>query len=511
MYEKFIADNSSNIEVIVHNVYNMYIIENKTMSTVSNELNIPLQVIKNIILNNKMVKSKSASNRSSWDTRRKLYGDNDPLFSEESRRKATDNAKITKYEKYGMGNKPLSDDAIKKREDTWKKKYGDDHPRNTKEAKAKSWNTRREKYGNNDPLHSRDSIDKAIETRRVSQYNFTQEDIAILYNKDKFKEFILNIEYSNRTPQYIESISNFSDTTILTYCKKYDILDLLNKSYRSNGERSLSDFLDSLDIEYLTNTRPISMKGTGNSLEVDILCNNIGIEFNGNYWHSDKFKDPSYHQDKSLLAKSNNIFIYHIFEYEWEDLRKRKIIEAQIKSLLNIYDNRIYARKCEVREITPAVTREFLYNNHIQGNRNSRWKYGLFYNNDLVMVMTFGYDRFIDKSNKVQLLRLCSKLGYSVVGGASKLFKYFISNNSDVNEIVSYCDISKGRGIVYNKLGFVLDKITPCNYNWIKADGNDVLSRYKCQMKNENIIMRERGYNRIFDCGSYKFVWRRTL
>jgi len=55
-------------------------------------------------------------------------------------------------------------------------------------------------------------------------------------------------------------------------------------------------------------------------------------------------------------------------------------------------------------------------------------------------------------------LRFCNKLNYSVVGGASKLFKHFIKNNKPKN-IISYSDNRYFDGSLYEKLGFIKEGI----------------------------------------------------
>ena len=55
---------------------------------------------------------------------------------------------------------------------------------------------------------------------------------------------------------------------------------------------------------------------------------------------------------------------------------------------------KIYARKCEIREITDnKLVREFLDENHIQGFIGSKIRLGLFYENELVSLMMFGKRR----------------------------------------------------------------------------------------------------------------------
>jgi hypothetical protein len=243
----------------------------------------------------------------------------------------------------------------------------------------------------------------------------------------------------------------------------------------------------------------------------------LGIEFNGLYWHSDIYKDKNYHLDKTKLANSKGYRLIHIFEDEW--INKEDIVKSIINNKLNIIDKKIYARNCEIREVKPKESSIFLEKNHIQGKINSFIKLGLYYNNELVSLMTFGKLRKSLGSNSkdgdFEMYRFCNKLNYSIVGGASKLFKYFI-NNFGVNKIVSYSDNRYFDGSLYEKLGFIYNGETKPSY-WYAKNINryhrfkfrkDVLVKDGYDPnKTEKEIMKERGYNRIYDCGNKKWVF----
>ena len=121
--------------------------------------------------------------------------------------------------------------------------------------------------------------------------------------------------------------------------------------------------------------------------------------------------------------------------------------------------------------------------------------------------MTFGKP-YLSKSNKYEweLYRFCNKLNTSVVGGFDKLFKYFIRNYNPKN-ILTYSDFAKGDGHTYEKMGFKKLELTTPNYVWWNNDEQLLLSRYQTQMKDENIIMRDNNYVKIFDCGNNKYIW----
>ena len=204
----------------------------------------------------------------------------------------------------------------------------------------------------------------------------------------------------------------------------------------------------------------------------------------------------------------------HIWEDDW--IYRVDIVKSIILNKLG-RSKKIMARNCIVSEIDNSTSREFLEKNHIQGFVGSKVKLGLFSDGELVSVMTFGSLRTplgnSPKDDEYELLRFCNKLNYTVVGGASKLLSHFVKSNSP-KKIISYSDISRSSGNMYKKLGFVKISDSDPNYYWI-IDGvrkhrfgfrKDILIRGGFDPnKTESEIMNERGYYRIWDCGSSKW------
>ena len=164
------------------------------------------------------------------------------------------------------------------------------------------------------------------------------------------------------------------------------------------------------------------------------------------------------------------------------------------------------------------MTREFLEKNHLQGFVGSKIKLGLFYEGELVSLMTFGSLRkslgYNNSDNSWELLRFSNKIGLTIVGGASKLFSHFIKKYSPEN-VISFCDYSRSTGNLYKKLGFDFSHLSDPNYYYI-VDGlrkhrfnyrKDRLVKNGANSElSESKIMSEIGYNKIYDCGMQKWV-----
>lgn len=277
-------------------------------------------------------------------------------------------------------------------------------------------------------------------------------------------------------------------------------------------EKNILSFIEDLGITCLSNDR--SLLG---DREIDILIpsHKIAIEYNGLYWHSEEHKDNNYHLEKTNRCEQEGYKLIHIFEDEW--VYKQDIVKSRLKNLLGKNENKIYARKCVINSISKNEKKDFLVKNHIQGTVGSSIDLGLYYNDELVSIMTFGKRPILNK-NTYELIRFCNKLNTSVIGSANKLFNFFI-NNYDYDEIVSYADRRWSIGQLYDKLGFEFQHNSIPN--WFVIDGKKRYNRIKYQKHNlikmggdinktATEIMLEMGLTKIFDSGQKVYLYKKN-
>jgi hypothetical protein len=250
--------------------------------------------------------------------------------------------------------------------------------------------------------------------------------------------------------------------------------------------------------------------------EIDIYLpdEKIGFECNGLYWHSEIYRDKKYHVDKLNFFKKNNITIINIWEDDWN--YKQDIIKSRILYKLKKIKNKVFARKCQIKIVSQPETKDFLNKNHIQGYSISKVNIGLYNNQELVYIMTFGsLRRNLGKKslpNQYELIRSCSSININVVGAFSKCIKFFKEKYSP-NKIISYCDLSFNNGETYKSNGFEFVKNTSPNYSWFHKDVGIRINRWNYRKdklvsmghdksKTEVDIMYSIGNYRIWDCGS---------
>lgn len=284
----------------------------------------------------------------------------------------------------------------------------------------------------------------------------------------------------------------------------------------SSGEEEMVNFIkDNYDGEIITNDRKIL-----DGKEIDILLPelSLGIEYDGLIWHSEKYRNKNEMLLKQTFAKEKGIRLIHVFEDEW--IKKKDICKSRILNYLG-KSERIFGRKCSIEEITKEDAKSFLEENHIQGSINSLYNIALFHENKIVSLMTFGNLRvnLNQKSakGKYEMLRFCNKINTTVVGGASKLLKYFIDAYNP-KEIVTYADKRWSDGNLYEKLGFTFIHDTPQNYFYVKKSGGKRINRFNLRKdilikkygcptnKTEKEFCEEIGYYRVYDCGSKKYI-----
>lgn len=383
----------------------------------------------------------------------------------------------TMLARYGIKNAMHNDVFLTKFKETNIKKYGVEFPLQLESAHNKSKITKLKKYG--DEHYNNMEKNKATKLKRYGDENYNNRKLATQTMIDRYGESVFK--------RHIQPI----DTSIETYIKT---------------------LLDKYNISYISGNRTVL-----NGLELDIYIpdKKIAIECNGCYWHSDKYKDKNYHYNKKRLCDELDIQLLTF----WEDQinTKPNIVSSIILSKLGIYEKRIYARDCIIKDISSLDSSIFLNDNHLQGNIHSKIRYGLYYKDELVSIMTFGSSRRCTNSqNKTwELYRYCCKQNTQIVGGASKLFKHFIKTQQPT-EIISFSSNDISNGELYSSLNFeyvsnslsywyVKNNIRYHRYNFTKSKLVEI--GYDSS-KSESQIMKELKYYKIFDSGQSKWIWK---
>ncbi len=414
--------------------------------------------------------------------------------------------KQTTKERYGVENIFQRKDIIKK---SFQEKYGVDHVSQVDGVREKIEKTNQEKYGVKTVLMLNENIDKSYDSRR-----------------DEFISKYSHLNVINHIGEMIEIKCGKCDEVysiyrpLLFYRNKHNIEPCLvcnpKNSQDSYHEKEIVDYIKSLGVDVIENDRELIKP---KEIDIIIPSHKLCIEFNGIYWHNELYVDKEYHLNKTKECESKGYELIHIFQDEW--VNKKDIVKSIIRNRLSLNQQRIYARKCTVQPIKNEHAKRFLNENHIQGNVNASVKLGLYYCNELVSVMTFGKNRKAlgqnHKYGEWEMLRFCNLMNRSVIGGASKLFKYFLKEYY-VEKITSYSDNRFFNGNLYENLGFNFSHTTKPNYFYVINDRRENRFNYRKDVlvsegfdknKTEHQIMLDRGIYRIYDCGNKKWVYEK--
>ena len=401
---------------------------------------------------------------------------------------------------YGCRNPSQSDSIRRKKEETCLLHYGVKHAMQSDTIKTKTKNTLLEKTGYEYPMQNPETLAKNHETH-IKKYGYK----TVLQDPQRRADII----------------NKMNDTIKNKYgCTPVDILN--NSALHGNDSTYNNNFAKLLDNNKINYTREFVI----DTKRYDFLSNKTCIEIDPYATHNSTWGiynengiSKIYHKEKSELAEKNGYTCIHIFD--WDDANK-------VVSML-LPKQKVYARKCDLKSVSKHDCDSFLNAYHIQSScKGQTYAYGIFYKDELIELITFGKPRY-NKKYDYELLRLCTKPGYIVVGGASKLFNHFI-NEINPNSIISYCDRSKFSGDVYKQLGFTkLNSNKPSKHwynpktkehytdNVIRKHGFSQIINHKNAKDDENygttdnsILLKSIGFVEIFDCGQDTWEYKKT-
>lgn len=260
-------------------------------------------------------------------------------------------------------------------------------------------------------------------------------------------------------------------------------------------------------------------------LDIFVPSKNFAIEYNGLVFHS---THPTFaenpirrHKDKTDACKAKGIHLFHLYEDDW--LMRPDVVKHTLKHLLGISENTVYARKTTIKQHKLSEVKDFYNKYHMQGAPyQGSLIYALYDQDEMVACMTFSKpssERGNTESGRYELLRYACK--YSVVGGASKLFKHFVKEHEPTS-VVSYSDDSMFSGKMYEVLGFKeVGKVEP-DYKVI--DGK--VRKHKSAFRRSELIKRlgdkfdpelserenchNNGLYRIYNSGLTKWEWKQN-
>lgn len=434
--------------------------------------------------------------------------------------------KQTCLDKYGVDSYTKTSEYLDKTKATSQKRYGADFYAQTEDKKIKTRATCLEKYGVDNPgkvgAHILDKMSEPAKLKELMKFRENPSE----YIKTQFAE--------RPTLRHLSDKLGIQESSVGEYINRLKLQSLVRYTY-SAMEDELYQFLLSIlpaNAKIIRNTFRVI---TPYELDIYLPDHDFAIECDPTITHNsslpgwssnDNPKSKVYHKMKTDLCEEKGIFLYHIFGYDWS--HHKDVVKSMIQNALGCTPDKIFARNCEVRDVDYTTAQEFSSDNHRQGPAPAKIRLGLYHKGELVSLMTFGKMRHSigtgnDNLNDCyELVRFCSKLNTSVVGGAQKLFKYFL-NTYNPTQIRSFSDRAHTKGNLYQVLGFTKLRSSDPGYVWVNLKTDRSVSRLNAQkqniqkfLKDESLdlsrteveLMIEHGYVQVFDSGTITWEWR---
>lgn len=410
----------------------------------------------------------------------------------------------TNLKKYGTEYATQSQLIKDKTRKTNQQRYGFDSPAQHPEIKAKTQVSMKtisqERYGTDYPIQSQ-KVRKKLQDAVMAKYG-VPNTFLVPEIREKIYQTCMS-RYGHKTPLENRKIRNRA-------IKKWR--DSPNR-FHSVGEKEIKDFVESLGVGTVSS---MFVNHIGESYEIDVKPREIpiGVEYNGDFYHSEKYQPSSYHLSKMRAANANGIRLIQIFEHEWK--LRRAQIQSYLRSVFGKNTEILSARDMDLRVIEQDGASKFLESYHIQGPGNFSVAIGLFNGIDLVAVAAFG-KHHRDQAKGWVLSRWCCKESVTIRGGLSKISVHALEIlNTD--RLISWSDNRFSNGSGYLSSGWLLDGELPPDYFYFgskKPFAGHIIPK---QSRRKSVVgtppgMTEHehalkdGLLRVYDAGKKRFVF----
>jgi hypothetical protein len=436
--------------------------------------------------------------------------------------------KQTYIERYGVEHLWKTSEGQEKRKQTMLKKYGVEYPSQSLEVQKKVEQTNLERYGVKHPLQS-SQIQEKVRQTNIKKYGADNPR-----KSKQIKEKIKQTNLDKYGVEYPSQLSEIREKQKHTCFERYGVEIMTQLPENRNRLKEWCDenpnklYTSKPELEMLGWVQlyyPGARKYKDGTFEIDIFISeiNVGIEYNGLYYHQEDMLNSiygvgsgkRYHLNKTKHFQAKNIRVVHIFEHEWRFRQEQ--VKSFLLSAMGKNEQRIGARKCILQWSSSSEdiqeVHRFLEQYHIQGRSiNTKCVIKVLYNNELLAVATFGKHH---RNNKDWVLtRFCTKTNYTIQGILSKISK--LASQQLKEDVISWADYRLSNGNGYEKAGWIFEELLPPDYFYHRY-GKVIpkQSRQKRIVKTpKNMTERQHakqdGLERVYDCGKirYRYLYK---
>lgn len=407
----------------------------------------------------------------------------------------------TMIEKYGVINPSLSKDLCNKRLETTRKNLGVDNPGQNEEVKERIKNTNFEKYDGKYFISLPENVEKGQAELKENKEIYDAQRRETSLKKYGTEHPTQSQAIKDKTFETLKRNGNIrliDGKKVKDFAKERGMsvghanvlfragrnLDDYNK-YLTTIEIIVRDILIKNNLEFKTT-------GAIENRKYDFLIDNLVIECDGNYYHSDALKPIDYHKIKKDFYTEKSF--KSVFFRADEIMDKKEIIESIILNKLG-KSKPIFARKCKMILVDRKIGVEWLKNNHLMG-KGRGYCFGLLYENEIVAIMQICLKN--KSKREYEISRFATKLNTSIVGGYSRLLK-FAETSLDIKSLITFVDLRYGEGTYLKDLGF---EYIDSHLSFVWTNGKVCFHRMQ--------FPGDTGYEsrlfKLWDCGQAKYV-----
>ena len=255
--------------------------------------------------------------------------------------------------------------------------------------------------------------------------------------------------------------------------------------------------------------------GNGKELDIHMPEDRFAIEYNGVYWHSDKWLDSDYHKNKYIVAGSNNINLLMVWSDDYT--RNKEIVIDTIFHKLNLSKKpRVFARNTEIAFLSFDEAEEFC----------SRYQVSRFEKNfdiciglvDCVTKETVAISTWKKEKLSLTMNNCCTS--NHVVGGLGKMVKCAERHAKDncIDKLIAYADLSQCYKGSFEKVGFKYESFIEPTFMYQRGDKrfSEKEVDYKFFKENNRLIYDKslsleelvvvNNLYKVWDCGKIKYA-----
>lgn len=408
------------------------------------------------------------------------------------------------------------EEIVAKRKKTNLEKYGTEIAQRDEQVRAKMSSGIKEAYKDGSVVEKRRETN--IERYGSSNYLASKEGSTLFKKINNEK---LGVDYPFQSPEIRAQFPSILKAKygVENYRQLPEQRNKLKEWCQANPEKMFTSKAEQEIKDWVRTFYPSAEKYREEQYEIDIYVPeiNLGIEYNGLFWHSESTKHRNYHLNKTNFFAKRGIRIIHIWEHEWKDRKEQ--VKSFLQSAIGKNSTKLNVRDCRIvwsaEKKEKVEASKLLDAYHIQGSVSStKYVANVYYKDELISTAVFG----LHHRNSVDwvLTRFCTKQDYTVRGLLGKISK--IAHSEFKQRVVSWADYRFSLGNGYEKAGWILEDKLPPDYFYFKLSTGIIHSKQSRQKKlvgtPENMTELEHahqdGLERVWDCGKMRFSFNPT-